>query len=139
MHPDTGPTVCRHVVSPRSSCHCELIALGLALVMGTPQVLANSLVSLHLVRGWGTWSVQRRLHCADRRQVRCFLYLRVLDKVAAHDAVALARGHPRAVGNDLMDAVACACCGASEEDETHVVPKCPATGNVDWLIAPQEM
>jgi hypothetical protein len=58
VHPETGLTVvCRCVVSPRSSSHCELIALGLALEMDAPQVLAVSLMSLDLVWGWGTWSV----------------------------------------------------------------------------------
>ena len=78
------------------------------------------------------------LHCADRREVRWLLYLPVLDNVAAHDVVALARGHPRAVGNDLVDAAACVC-GASEEDQAHVMSRCPATVTVEWLIAPQEM
>jgi hypothetical protein len=269
VQPDTGLTVCRRVVNPRSSTHCELIALGLALEMDSPQVLTDSLVSLHLLRGWGTWSVERMLHCADRREVRWLLSLAatrtppVLEKVAAHDAAALARGHPKAVGNDLADAAArsaassegvavhvvdltpfgdpvelvdatgtavvdvsaalaqlwwdrrqtsrsvrrpwldalypagmeimwpvstgtfrrplvagrqfvhptqapvvkwlarmragclasrlrlfshrmeaspaCVCCGASEEDEAHVVSGCPATGTVDWLIALQEV
>ena len=42
------------VVNPRSSTHCELVGLALALerVPPPPQILTDSLVSLWLLRRW---------------------------------------------------------------------------------------
>ena len=100
---------------PRSSTHCELVALCLALTLAPapPQVITDSLTALRLARGWGGWPVARTLRCADRVEVRQLLHLAqqlpqppVLEKVKAHDAVALATGHPKAVGNDLADQLA---------------------------------
>ena len=98
------------VSRPRSSTHCELIALALALQLRPPHILTDSLASLHLLKSWGTWRAQRILQSADRALVRQVLHLAgqltsppVLEKVKAHDAAALAAGHPKAVGNDIAD------------------------------------
>ena len=106
---DTATIVRRRVLQPRSSTHCELVALGLGMELQPPQMLTDSLAALHLIKGWGSWSVERMLHCADRREVRWLLTLAagcpqlVLEKVQAHDSAALALGHPKAVGNDSAD------------------------------------
>jgi hypothetical protein len=100
-----------HIPRARSSTHCELLALGLALWLRPPVVYSDSLTSLQLIRGWGTWSTARTLGCADRVEVRQFITDAItaasappaLVKVKAHDAAALAVGHPMAVGNDLAD------------------------------------
>ena len=101
-------TVC--VPSPRSSTHCELVALALAMDLEPPHILTDSLAALHLLRSWRTWSVQRVLQTVDRTLVRLVLHLAGqlrtpprLEKVKAHDEAALAIGHPKAVGNDSAD------------------------------------
>ena len=110
--PDTGTVACCKLPRPRSSTHCELVALGLGLQLGTSHILTDSLAALHTVKGWGCWPVERMLRCADRREVRWVLSLAasrppaLLEKVLAHDSAALAMQHPKAVGNDLADAAA---------------------------------
>ena len=111
--PDEDVVAKVRLAQPRSSTHCELAALGLALQLHPVQVLTDSLVSLHMLRGWGSWSVERRLRCPDRREVRWVLSLAalcqpapVLEKVKAHDEALLRLQHPKAVGNDLADAAA---------------------------------
>ena len=100
---------------PRSSTHCELVALCLALSLDPtpPQVLTDSLTSLRLALGWGCWPVARTLQCADRVEVRQLVHMGallalppVLEKVKAHNEAALAAGHPKAVGNDAADHLA---------------------------------
>jgi ribonuclease HI len=101
------------VPHPRSSTHCELVALALGLQMDTSQILTDSLTALHLVSGWGKWAVDRMLRCADRQEVRYVVSLACalagcprLEKVKAHDAQAVELGHPKALGNDQADRVA---------------------------------
>jgi hypothetical protein len=111
--PDEEISAAVQLQEPRSSTHCELVALGLALQLEAPTVLTDSLTALHLVAGWGRWPVDRMLRCPDRRELRWLLSLAagcpavpVLEKVKAHDTEALRIGHPKAVGNDLADAAA---------------------------------
>jgi len=82
------------VLSPRSSTHCELVALALALALEPPplQVLSDSLVSLRLLERWGTYPARRVLGCQDRMEVRpvvhaaeCLASPPLLMKVKAHD------------------------------------------------------
>ena len=89
------------ITAPHSSTHCELVA---------PQILTDSLASLHLLQSWGRWAPQRTLQHPDRALVRQVLHLAaqlefppLLEKVKAHDERALAMGHPKAVGNDAAD------------------------------------
>ena len=100
------------IPTPRSSTHCELVALCLALSLSPvpSQILTDSLASLHLALGWGRWSVARTLRCADRVEIRQLVYMAsqlpvvpVLEKVKAHDKAAIDAGHPKAIGNDLAD------------------------------------
>ena len=51
---DEGVVRTVKVPQPRSSTHCELVALSLALEMETPQVLTYSMASLLLLQGWGS-------------------------------------------------------------------------------------
>ena len=101
------------VPAPRSSTHCELVALCLAMAFDPPQVLSDSLTSLSMVKGWGAWSASRILKCADRAEVRRLLHMAkecsqapLLEKVKAHDEKALELGVPKAVGNDRADQLA---------------------------------
>ena len=86
------------------------MALLLALELQPSHILTDSLVSLHLLQSWGTWSTQRTLQNPDRALVRHVIHqanqlasLPLLEKVKAHDDQALAMGHPKAVGNDAAD------------------------------------
>ena len=99
-----------HVGAPRSSTHCELVALILALRQRPPLVLTDSLAALSMLRGWGTWPLARVLACPDRVEIREAIFTAslaavptCLEKVKAHDEVALAAGWPKAVGNHLAD------------------------------------
>ena len=103
------------IPSPRSSTHCELVALCLALTFSPPPaaVLTDSLASLQRVRSWGTWPTARHLRCADRVEVRQFISMAldlerppVLEKVQAHNEEAISAGHPKSVGNDMADHLA---------------------------------
>jgi hypothetical protein len=49
------------VPHPRSSTHCELVAL---------QVLTDSLCSLQLIRGWSSRSTAEVLDCEKRAEMR---------------------------------------------------------------------
>ena len=107
-HPELATTL--YLSAPRSSTHCELVALILALRQSPAAVLTDSLASLAMLRGWDTWSSARTLACPDRVEIREALYTASLaavparlEKVKAHDDAALARGWPKAVGNDLAD------------------------------------
>jgi ribonuclease HI len=98
------------VLAPRSSTHCELVALFLALDFPTTQILTDSRAALLMLQKWGSWPLQRTLHSADRMDVRRLIdrAMRLgrrpqLVKVKAHDVDALRLGHPRARGNDLAD------------------------------------
>jgi hypothetical protein len=106
-------TLLAHIPDARSSTHCELVALSLALSLSPSQVLTDSLVSLQLIRRWGSRSVAQVLSCADRTEVRRFIHLArqlpqppLLEKVKAHDTKAIDAGHPKAVGNDIADRAA---------------------------------
>ena len=99
-----------HVLAPRSSTHCELVALNLALRLQPPAILTDSLASLSMLRWWGTWSTARTLACPDRVELREAIHTAslapipaTLEKVKAHQEAALAAGWPKAVGNDLAD------------------------------------
>jgi len=98
------------VLAPRSSTHCELIALTLALELAPPQVLTDSLASLLLLKHWGSWPPRKILCYTDRLEVRrlvhmahCLVTPPVLGKVKAHDESGIRLGHPRAKGNDAAD------------------------------------
>jgi hypothetical protein len=113
VQPDREATLQLHVPKPRSSTHCELMALALALELDTPQVLTDSLTSLRLLSSWPLYSTARILRCVDRVEVRRLLHLAaavaqapLLEKVKAHDERALQLRHPKAVGNDLADQLA---------------------------------
>ena len=55
VQPDTEIAVSVRVDRPRSSTHCELVALGLGLRLDPPPplLLTDSLVSLQLLQSWG--------------------------------------------------------------------------------------
>ena len=113
VQPDTGLMRSVQVSQPRSSTHCELVALGLGMQLDTPMILSDSQVALRLLKRWGLYSMGRMQECMDRREVRWVLSLArsravapVLEKVKAHDASAVALGHPKAVGNDAADGAA---------------------------------
>jgi ribonuclease HI len=113
LQPDTDDSFWAKVEAPRSSTHCELAALCLALGFDTPLVLSDSLTALRMIRSWGTWSTARVLRCHDRAEVRRFMHFAIqrtaaprLEKVKAHNSEWLQLGHPMAVGNDLADALA---------------------------------
>ena len=119
--PSTGAQVTATVSAPRSSTHCELIALILALQQRSSVVLTDSLTSLQLIRNWATWPPARVLRCPDRAEVRQLLHIAqqrpappTLEKVKAHNTSAVAAGDPKAIGNDLADQLArAAALGAS--------------------------
>ena len=112
VRPDTDTILLACVPHPRSSTHCELAALCLALDLNPSHILTDSLCSLQLISGWGRWSSARMLRCPDRVEVRRFLSRTPsspplsLEKVTAHDDAAVRLGHPKAVGNALADASA---------------------------------
>ena len=94
VQPDTDTLTSVRVGQPRSSTHCELIALGLGLQLATPAsaLLTDSLISLQLLRHWGSRSARRVLACADQVEIRWLLALASsgspvpgLEKVAGHD------------------------------------------------------
>ena len=110
---DSDTTLLLHLPTARSSTHCELVALSLALQLSPPQILTDSLVSLQLVRRWSSRTVAQVLSCADRAEVRQFLHLAaqsslppLLEKVKAHGSPAIDSGHPKAAGNDAADRAA---------------------------------
>jgi hypothetical protein len=108
--PDTETAITAAIPAPRSSTHCELAALCLAVDLSPPLIITDSLCSLQLALHWGTWPTTRTLACADRAVVRQLVATALacpqppaLEKVKAHDAAALAIGYPKAVGNDVAD------------------------------------
>ena len=112
VQPVEGMVRACQVPAPRSSTHCELVALSLALAMEPtpPQVLTDSLVSLRLLAQWGAWPTRRTLGSVDRVEARRLIHLArglplapCLVKVKAHDAEGIRIGHPRALGNELAD------------------------------------
>ena len=120
VQPASGLRLGCRVEDPRSSTHCELVALHLSRQLRpAPVILSESLVSLRLIAGWHRRSVRDVLECPDRLEVRAFLHQwqdrgppPILEKVKAHDAQGAAAGKPKAVGNDLADAHAKATAGA---------------------------
>ena len=108
--PDEDVMMQVKLTEPRSSTHCELVALGLGMQLCPPVLLTDSMAALQMLRGWGKWSTTRSLSCVDRREVRWVIAMArqncicpTLEKVKAHDAQALELGHPKAVGNDKAD------------------------------------
>jgi hypothetical protein len=53
--PDRDKALQLRVPAPRSSTHCELVALALAMQFEATAVLTDSLTSLHLLLGWPTF------------------------------------------------------------------------------------
>ena len=111
--PDSEESLLLSVPSPRSSTHCELAALGLAMSAHPSEVYTDSLCSLQLLRSWGSRSTASVLRCADRFDVRHVLAASYncpappsLRKVKAHDERAVADGHPLAIANDRVDGLA---------------------------------
>ena len=107
---DGSEILLARVVVPRSSTHCELVALSLAMRMSAVQVVTDSLVALQLLRSWNSKTIKEVLRCGERDIVRYILHLAEmkrecpkLQKVKAHDTEALGAGRPQAVGNDLAD------------------------------------
>ena len=88
--PATGAGSLVHILNPRSSTHCELVAIKLAVQSKATAVFSDSLSSLLILRDWGKWSLSRRLKCLDRVEVRAILHaasagpLVLLEKVKAH-------------------------------------------------------
>ena len=108
--PDSEESVTASVPAARSSTQCELVALCLAVQLSPALILTDSLCSLQLLRRWGVWPTARVLACMDRIEVRQLLAMAracpsppALEKVRAHDEAAIARGYPKAVGNDMAD------------------------------------
>jgi len=56
VQPATAISSTARLPAPRSSTHCELVALGLGLQLDPPPklLITDSLVSLHLLKGWGS-------------------------------------------------------------------------------------
>ena len=113
IRPDDDATLVARVPGARSSTHCELVALTLALNFDPSQLLTDSLVSLQLVQHWGSRPLAQVLSCPDRAEVRHFIHAAstratppLLEKVKAHDSRLLELGHPKAVGNDAADTAA---------------------------------
>ena len=101
--------------SPRSSTHCELVALSLvAQFHPAPRlVLTDSLCALQLISSWERRPVRSVLSCTERVEVRTFIsqwenhpHPPTLEKVKAHDEDGVAAGRRKAVGNDRVDALA---------------------------------
>ena len=103
------------VPQPRSSTHCELVALTLvAQFQPAPAlVLTDSLSALQLIASWGRRSLGTILSCPERAAVRQFLSVwhgaaavPTLEKVKAHDDALAAKGYIKARGNVAVDALA---------------------------------
>ena len=97
-----------HIPSPRSTTHCELVGIRLAVSSGAKAVFSDSLAALLTIRDWETWPVSRRLKCADRTEVRAILHnasgqLHLLEKVKAHRTDGEASSDPRVAWNDRAD------------------------------------
>ena len=74
VEPVEGAVRTAKVLGPRSSTHCELIALALALEQAPTQVLSDSLAALTMFRNRGCWPQRRLLASGDRVQVRYVLH-----------------------------------------------------------------
>jgi len=110
VQPDAGLELLARVPSPRSSTHCELVALGLGLTLETEQLLTDFLTALGMLKSWAEWPAARVLSCGDRVDVRRPLHLAgrratfpMLEKVKAHDERAIDAGVPKGDGNDAVD------------------------------------
>ena len=112
---DGGQAVLCHVPAPRSSTHCELVALCLVATFpkAPPLVLTDSLCALQLIRAWGSRTTKAVLACRERQEVRQFLAQWAhrssppqLEKVKGHDAAAQRAGLLKAVGNAKVDLLA---------------------------------
>jgi hypothetical protein len=114
VQPDTEKSLWAQLPDPRSSTHCELAALCLAMGFETTLVLTDSLAALSMLRSWGSWSPMRVLRCSERAEVRRILEFADrrslppprLEKVKAHNEQWLRLQHPMAMGNDQADALA---------------------------------
>ena len=76
VQPSSDRCLLLAIPAPRSSTHCELVALGLVhhFVPSPPLVLTDSLTSLRLIASWSRRSTAAVLACADRQEVRAFLF-----------------------------------------------------------------
>ena len=103
------------VPHPRSSTHCELVALNLVPRFNPcpPLVLTDSLCALQLLGGWGRRPSRAVFACSERALVRQFILQwgegsrpPMLEKVKAHNDAAAASGDIKAMGNTAVDALA---------------------------------
>ena len=69
---EEAPMRTARVPSPRSSTHCDLVALIIALELEPTQTLSNSLPALTVLQSWRRWSTRRVLDSMDRVEVRQF-------------------------------------------------------------------
>jgi len=96
---------------PRSSTHCELVGLSLAMGLEPTEIITDSLAALRLLKGWGRAEMptNNMTEHPDRRLVRRLLEeakaagYRTLEKVKAHDEGAIDAGVPKAAGNAEAD------------------------------------
>ncbi len=103
------------VPNPRSSTHCELVALNLVVQFPSPPplILSDSLCSLQLIGSWGRRPPRVTLACTERSLIREFILQwnvrpapPVLEKVKAHNDAAAAAGDVKALGNTAVDTLA---------------------------------
>ena len=111
----TNRRILCHMESPRSSTHCELVALTLAAQIAPPppRILTDSLCALQLLLSWGRRSPRAVLACPERDIIRQFLaswegspHPPVLEKVKAHDTAAQRAGMVKSIGNEVADSLA---------------------------------
>ena len=67
--------VTARVTSPRSSTHCELVALALAMQLCPPEIHSDSLAALTMLGRWRAWPTRKVIECRDRMEVRLVLAL----------------------------------------------------------------
>ena len=124
----------RAVPCPRSSLHCELVALQCVqeLPAAPSLVLTDSLNALELISQWGAQSTATVLDREERVEVRRFLHAwrdcpapPTLEKVKAHNEAGVSAGQQKAIGNALADRAARAAAAVpipEEHDTTADLP-----------------
>lgn len=58
------------IEKPRSSTHCELAAISLAVRNGALAVYSDSLAALVILQNWDSWKLSKQLRCKDRLEIR---------------------------------------------------------------------
>lgn len=109
MEDETGRRTC--LGKPRSSTHCELVGLSLAMELRPTEIITDLLTALRLpeARGRLEMPAKQMTEHPDRRLGRRLLKeakeagFPTLEKVKAHDEGALEAGIPKAVGNSEAD------------------------------------